>query len=714
MDKDELVEESLEPTNEIVEITDETEQTETVYDMEKIENENNKKKKNGKSLKNRKSLKDKWNELSKKQKRIIIVCAIIVLLIIIGLLLYFLVFKHEKEIEKLEPEVILEKGNYRYEDGILIFLDQSKNELGRYECQNKDEKKCYVASYSGEDEFDVVRRVYQNNKGIEEGSDIFNNNFVFIYDNPTKVGNLKLYNIKEQKAEDSYILVKKVNDDSVIVQNEKEQYGMLTLKDSVTKTIDFKYDYLGKIVDKENLVALTGSSSKIIGLDGNDISKSAKGNIKNYNEKYISYENNGKYVLYNYDGKVVLDNNSDFITFKDDYIFTILNRKLYAYDSSLTMLNYEGISLNNDNYVKTIIFNDELKEINRKETFDIQVGSSTIAIKQDENVKEINVYEGKLNKNYKYVSYFDGVLYIFTDKEKAHLLGSYTCKNKNVVTSNSTMYENCFVASETKLLNRSKSNDEIGYLPVINNRFVFVNDVENVKDNDIFLLERKSNGFTKRGEYTEVDAGYYSNDFDFIDAASLIIMAKDKNDNYGLIKLEKTSASFLIRFNETDDYNVGGATKEIRYQGNDFLVKRNDKYVLYTNTGELIGYATGEIIKYNDSALLVKNGDAYTVTTKDGQLMKSDLVYVRLLKNVFVGVSRDNTVNVYAYIAPTKDQSNNGLITLEENETLPKINSTNYENDIYVNEEKQTISIEGGIPRSYALNPATTGEVNEN
>ena len=47
---------------------------------------------------------------------------------------------------KKEPkkEVIIKKSSYTYENGNLVFSDNDKK-LGKYECKNKDPKKCFLS-----------------------------------------------------------------------------------------------------------------------------------------------------------------------------------------------------------------------------------------------------------------------------------------------------------------------------------------------------------------------------------------------------------------------------------------------------------------------------------------------------------------------------------------------------------------------------------------
>ena len=161
--------------NEIIEVS---ENTSTLEDLIREEAETG----SVKPPKKKKSLKDKIKDLSKKQKITLIVIGILVLLMIIGIVLFFVLNKDEEEIKPQEV-VIVEKDNYRYENGKLIFLDSNEEEIGSYECADKDLEKCYVAKINLEnDTFDRVKSVYENGEELEKNSKIYYDNYVFVYD----------------------------------------------------------------------------------------------------------------------------------------------------------------------------------------------------------------------------------------------------------------------------------------------------------------------------------------------------------------------------------------------------------------------------------------------------------------------------------------------------------------------------------------------------
>lgn len=129
-------------------------------------------------------IKNKWHNMSKKQKIIFIVIAILILILLVGLIVFFVTKgkKEEPVIDKKE-DVIVIKDNYIYRNGSLFFLNEDDDEIGEYECQNKDENKCYVA-YNGvtEDELNGPVNVYEDGSTIEKRLDIYNERYAFVFD----------------------------------------------------------------------------------------------------------------------------------------------------------------------------------------------------------------------------------------------------------------------------------------------------------------------------------------------------------------------------------------------------------------------------------------------------------------------------------------------------------------------------------------------------
>ena len=162
--------------NEIIELESETEEEKSEELLEEVPKEKPHKKK-------KKSLKDFWNNLNKWQRLGLVVGTGLILLAIAGVIIYFAVSKGSKPEEEEKDPVIVEKDNYRYEDGNLIFLDRNEVELGRYECNVKDSEQCLVAksNYTG-DEIERIMNVNELGEEIIKPSKIYLDNYVFVKD----------------------------------------------------------------------------------------------------------------------------------------------------------------------------------------------------------------------------------------------------------------------------------------------------------------------------------------------------------------------------------------------------------------------------------------------------------------------------------------------------------------------------------------------------
>ncbi len=640
-------------TNEIVEIDENEEITKTQYDLKEIE-DNNKSKKKDKKVKKP----SKWSMLPKKTRIIIIVSIVLVLLIITGLLLYFFVFRDRTPEEKRpeDPVVIVEKDNYRYEDGFLVILDEDKNELGTYECSNKNEELCYVAYYSNEDDFDTNKRVYENGVPVDIRSDIFNDLYVFIYDNTTKEdGNVILYDLENNENIGEYELVKEINEEKVIVKDLEEEYGVLDLSSIVKETIDFKYDYLGYILESSALVGANNNNYVLLSLDGEELSDNIPGEIKNFNNKHISVEIDNDYYIYDYEGIRQREDSYDYIRFVDSYIVAADNKKLYVFDNDVYPLNLDGIRIDSSKYNTELIFNAELVQTGKEEAFNAYVEDGYFKIENNGKYTNIKIAESTFSKNMAYISYFQGKLYFYGDEEKEEVLGSYACNYANDVTSSTTELQNCFIAKETKVLNTSEDVN-VGYLPIYNERFVFITDTSRPNANDnIILYDLKNN--KKLATYKEVDARVYSDDLSisFIETAGTQVVAYSiKNDSYLVINIESSDVTGVIEAKQDN----GDTNVSVSMLGENYLFKRsNGTYHLYNPDGDEITSkieTKNEIVDYKGNYILVNNNKEYTIYSLDGPVIKSSK-YIILEDTYYITVNEENKIGVYTFNHGDKD-----------------------------------------------------------
>lgn len=666
--------------NEIVEI-DENSNT-TMYDMKEIHEESKKKSKKKKE--------SKWSTLDRKQKTIIIVVSVLLLVVIIGVLLYIFVFKKDKTEDKDkkpdEPIVIVEKDNYRYENGKLVFMSKTKEDLGEYECKNKSEELCYVAYYSDEDTFDVEQHVYEDGKKIETRSDLYNNQYVFIFDNDSKTAEeIILYDFKENKELETYKLVKEINDEKAIVKNAKDKYGIIDLSDAeIEEILDFKYDYLGCMKNEETIVAKNNLNYYLLDSEGKEVTKSIPGEIKNYNDNYISVMIENDYYLYDYKGAKKIDTDYDYITFKDDYILAVDSKKIYAFDSEVNPLNKDGIRINSTNYNTKVTFDENKKQVKKEVPFEVDITRDKMIFRIDEEEKTINIYEGKLSAKEDYISYFDGTLYIYSDEAKTNLLGTYKCSNANVVDASSTEFSNCFIAKESILLNRKNtSTNKVGNIPIFNKRYIFIkdNDTAKTKDN-IILWDLKQN--KQQANYSEADTGFYDNskNVNFVDTASTLVLARNTSGSLGIIRIENNNLTGIIPFKDNNE--------EIRYLKDLFLVKRSDgTYHLFNTTGTdfIKSDIRSEIVDYNDGYVQVKTNDEYAIYSLDGKVVSTgdSFMYVKLYEAFFIGINKEKQINIYTFDGTnlTKDEETD-MIVMDNIENGYKVSAkgSNVELDI--------------------------------
>ena len=618
------------------------------------EKQENSKEKKKKEKKPKKSLKEKWSSLSKKKKIIIIVCSVLVLLLIVGLVLFFVLRDKEEVVpEPEEPEVIVEKDNYIYRDGTLVFLNSDDEEIGTYECTNKSEDLCYVPTYSTEDNFDGERNVYEDESLIERPSAIYQNNYVFVFDNENAEDeNIILYNIESQESEGNYNLVKGFSDsDFVIVRNENNRYGALEFSsDGIQEVFEFSYDYLGRMSSDANVVVRTNDRYYIYSVDGENLSQGLRYEVMSYNDEYIVVDNNGYYV-YSYDGDLIFDDAYDYIELLDDYAILIDRDLLYVRDYQNNIYNVEGVDLDSTYYNPLHVYSEDKIYIETRRAYEVIVDEDTmdVTFTRDgrERTQTIDLQDGKMSAKYNYISYFDGVLYFYSDEEKSELLGTYECSN-----ANSSDLTNCTIATDSfysdNELEENKS-DSVGWIPIYNNRYVFILDTIDLNNPTIVLYDLEEEKALAR--YASVDTGAYTGkrEVTFVDTDATYVMAQVKSDgDYGLLRITDNVAG-AISF----DYD------SIEKFGEYYLVSTSSgTYMLYSEVGgtepetATYGYP---IVDYANEYVQVADDDGYYVYDFDGNRMWEEeglYHYVDLQNTYYVVIDSSNNLNIHKYDDP--------------------------------------------------------------
>ena len=632
--------------------------------------DNNKKKKF--SLKN---IKDWWSKLSKKQKIIFISVAVLVLILIITLIIVLVTKKPKEENVNNTPDVVLEADNYVYQNGVLTMIDKNGNTLGTYDCENKNENKCYVAFLSNvEDEFDTPINKYSNDEIIKSRSLIYFDRYVFIYDNESEQEEkIKLYDMRDNKSLGDYYGVKSYgveNANVVVLKDEKDNYGLFEFtNDGINSLIDFKYLYMGLIDKDKDTLAVVKDSKGYYLVDYSDKvqTKVFSSKIYDYNDKYIILKDNESYSVYDYQNKEVIKN-YDYIRFiNDDYMALVKDKNLFIRSYDNKKYNEEGYELTNNYYRKIYTFDDNKKLINTDYSFDFELHDKTlsITIKNTDNTtrdEKLNLAEGDVSLKYDYYSYYNGKLYFYDDEEKTNLIGTYECNNKNNNVSDS--FTNCYVAKDSvfndSYINPAKEKDAV--IALYNKKYVFIVDALDSLNND--NKEIKFYDLTQNkvlGTYNAIDAnmGQSVPKLTLVSTNDTKIIARLKSGKFGVIQIKSNDANVLHKFN----YNY------IERAGNDFIVQleNNNWQILYAN-----GYSSsefpGRIKNYANGYVVIKNHDKDYIYNGDGtQVLTEGYDYIDINNNKVFATVKDSKLDLYTY---DKKKLNDDVISLKSNKYI--------------------------------------------
>ena len=329
-------------------------------------------------------------------------------------------------------------------------------------------------------------------------------------------------------------------------------------------------------------------------------------------------------------------------------------------------MTLDGIRISSNDYNTKLIFNDDLVQTGKEVAFDAYVNGNTLRIDYgEEEYVNVNLNEGKFSKTQEYYSYMQGKLYFYSDAEKTELLGSYACNYANEVTDTTTELTNCCIAKES---NTFKESDDVnlGYLPIYNERFVFITDTSRPNANDnIILYDLNLN--KNLATYKEVDARYYNGESEskvnFVETAGTIVLAKNTSDSYGLINIGNSSVTGLIAFKDSDSNATN--TKAYGLNGNIVMQRSDGTYHLYDTKGNEITKdieTKNEIVDYKEDYILVKSGDNYLIYNLDGSIASDEYKYIIMEETYYITVDGSNNVGVFTYDSDTNLAQNLGIV----------------------------------------------------
>ena len=643
------------------------------------------------------SLFTKIKNLPRKTK-IILIIIIILILVLIGVGIFFLLKKEEPQEEKKEPveNIVIDNGNYRYNNGILEFLDSFNTKIGEYTCTNKDEEVCFVAYLSNsEDIFNKELNVYEDTSVIDIRSNIYNNRYVFVKDGEDS--NIILYDIIENKVINEYLKIKVYDDsDLIVVEDSENNYGVIELTDNeVKEVLPLDYEYVGKIKNDDNFIVKTKQGYYITNKDGKNLTKVSKDLIYDYNDTYLVTKNDNKYSLYNYNMELI-NQDLDYITLIDtEYYAYVLSDLLYIRDYTNNKYNEEGYELANDTYQVINTYDDEGTLLNTDYSYRLTRNDNNLGIyiKDGDNINEntLNLLNGIVSKDLKYYSYFNDTLYFYSDLEKTNLLGKYKCTNKNSLENNTL--SSCNIALDEIFDDNFKNNGAgktSNIIPIIANRYVFIKDSSTDEEIKLYNLEEENTEATYKG--VSVNLGN-SSEITFVASANNIIV-KNREDKFGTLNISSSGVTKNLDF----IYDA------IERMGDSFLVKEGDKYYIRYANQRVSNEFSHKIYDYNSSYLVVREDDGFAIYKQNDNTTSVAKGYtmVKLLGDTCYSYVENNKLYLSLYDnTPIKHEEiilpdTTDIYSLYNSYTLSKIDDNTVQVNVFKNnvlDKTYTISL---------------------
>ena len=233
-----------------------------------------------------------------------------------------------------------------------------------------------------------------------------------------------------------------------------------------------------------------------------------------------------------------------------------------------------------------------------KVSYEIDVIDNNALVKVGKDTTNINLMEGKVSATIPYMSYYEGKLYFYGDSDKTDLLGTYTCNNKNNLTSSDVILNNCNIYHEEELTSG-----------IYNNRYVFIYD--NATENDLkyYLYDLKEKKV--KGTYSTlaiVNEDELQTEISHISASPSYVIARSAIGN--------NSGKFgILEIGSTVKGKIEFKYKEIISNGSYYVLVDDDSYVVYNN-------------KFSK--------------------VSNEFAYIKLYDNYYVGIN-NNKLNIFSY-----------------------------------------------------------------
>jgi len=599
----------------------------------------------------------KWKTF-KKRTKILIIIGLVLLLAGIGVGVWFLIQNKEAEIEA-ESNIVI-RDNFIFNNGVLTFLNEDDEPIGTYECENNDPDLCFVAMELDNDNFDVERKLFEDETPVGTRSHIYFDHYVFVFDNKdAEDKEIFLWDIKEEEKLTTYLGVKSYETDEnyLVLKNKNDKYGLWKMtEDGLDSVLNDTHDYMGIIVgDRNDYVVLKNNNRwSIVNYANRVLLRPIQHEIKNADDRFVTISDGTNYGLLRMNGQSVIGLEYDFIQPLQNHVIVVKDQGLRVLDFNGNKMFEEPIQLENEYFTAVRFYSKEGAHRETRIAFRHELVRNTLTITVGTHVNEINLLEGALSATLDFYSYFGGKLYFYSDSEKQNLLGSYECDNTNNVVENTRELDKCFIA-----LDRNEDNNDMvttlnrtSITPIINNRFVFVRDalaLAGESSVQIRLVDLSGTGNRRViDQYVSVNTYSPANQMTpfHVQNNALMVIARNRNNKFIAFNVGATGISPVVRI-EYDSLE--------RLGDNNLLGRRDGRWNILNLRGEVIsGNFNNQIRGFRGNWVKTMANRVYQISSMDGNttLTTSNLAYVELYDTVFAGINSSNQLNIYRYDDP--------------------------------------------------------------
>ena len=260
-----------------------------------------------------------------------------------------------------------------------------------------------------------------------------------------------------------------------------------------------------------------------------------------------------------------------------------------------------------------------------------------------------DLWEGNLSQKLAYMNYFDGKLYFYENQEKTKLLGTYECTNRNEVEEKTEGLSACAPAIDSILREtrneKESQNVEKGVIPIFYKQYIFIQDGDRIVFYDLVSSEEKA-------PYETVDTSSYTGlkELSFQNQDVVFIAKSNNSSKFGLVRISKDKVESVIGFEKDDILKLGDY----------YVVKENDKYSLYDESGKKVTTETpSPIVDYHKNYMKTLKDNQYHVYSFEGEITSDSYDYVELYDNYFATVL-SGRLYVYSYEDPERNLISDG------------------------------------------------------